>query len=47
MNALAKVLPDIVYLSDEKNHASIIEGIKNSRAEKAIWKHNDLKDLEE
>lgn len=47
MNSLAKVMPDIVFLSDEKNHASIIEGIKNSRAEKRVFKHNDLVDLEE
>lgn len=46
MNSLAKVMPDIVFLSDEKNHASIIEGMKNSRAEKVVWKHNDIEDLE-
>ena len=44
--ALARAFPDIVYFSDEKNHASIIHGIKNSGAEKFIFKHSDLKDLE-
>lgn len=44
--ALAKAFPDIIFLSDERNHASIIHGICNSRAEKYIFKHNNLKDLE-
>ena len=45
--ALSKIIPDIVFLSDSNNHASIIEGIRHSGADKMIWKHNDMSDLEE
>ena len=45
--ALSKIIPDIVFLSDSKNHASLIQGIRHSGAEKVIWKHNDMSDLEE
>ena len=44
---IARAFDDIAFFSDEKNHASIIHGIRNSRAEKFVFKHNNLKDLEE
>ena len=44
--ALSKIIPDIVFLSDSMNHASLIEGIRHSGADKKIWQHNDMSDLE-
>ena len=46
LSTLGKKLPECVFFSDEKNHASMIQGMKNSSAKKIIFKHNDLKDLE-
>ena len=45
--ALAKIIPNIEYISDSNNHNSIIVGISHSKANKVIFKHNDLEDLEQ
>tara|TARA_B100000212_G_scaffold332585_1_gene301009 strand:+ start:1524 stop:2711 length:1188 start_codon:yes stop_codon:yes gene_type:complete len=45
--ALSRIIPDIVFLSDSKNHASLIQGIRHSGADKIIWTHNDMDDLEQ
>jgi 5-aminolevulinate synthase len=45
--ALAKIIPNIEYISDANNHNSIIVGISHSQATKSVFKHNDLEDLEQ
>jgi len=45
--ALAKIIPNIQFISDSKNHNSIIVGINHSKAPKQVFKHNDMNDLED
>ncbi|MEQ9115461.1 MAG: 5-aminolevulinate synthase [Rickettsiales bacterium] len=47
LSTLVKIFPDMVFFSDEGNHASIIEGIRHNKARKEIFRHNDVAHLEE
>ncbi len=47
LSTLGSRIPNCVILSDELNHASMIQGISFSRAEKRIFRHNDVRHLDE
>jgi 5-aminolevulinate synthase len=46
LSTLAAKLPDCVVFSDAGNHASMIEGIRHSRAERVVFAHSDPEDLD-
>ena len=45
--SMTKIIDDIEFVSDDNNHASLIQGILKSKAPRHIFKHNNLEDLEE
>ncbi|WP_031239105.1 5-aminolevulinate synthase [Asticcacaulis sp. AC466] len=47
LTTLYKILPGLIIFSDELNHASMIQGIRNGRGERHVFRHNDLDHLEE
>jgi len=47
LGTLGKLLPDCVIFSDALNHASMIHGMRDSKAQIKVFRHNDLDHLEE
>jgi len=47
LSTLVRLLPGCVIFSDAKNHASMIQGIRQGGGPKRVWAHNDLVHLEE
>ena len=45
--SLTKIIKDIEFVSDDKNHASLIQGILKSNAPRHVFTHNNMEDLED
>lgn len=46
LSTLGRILPGLIMFSDALNHASMIEGVRQSGCEKHVWRHNDVEHLE-
>ncbi|EER20561.1 5-aminolevulinate synthase, putative [Perkinsus marinus ATCC 50983] len=46
LSAVGKIIPDCLMISDAGNHASMIQGIRHSKCDKKIYRHNDIAHLE-
>jgi 5-aminolevulinate synthase len=47
LQTLGRQIPELIFISDERNHASLIEGMRATKNEKRIFRHNDTAHLEE
>ncbi len=47
ISTIGDILPNCLILSDQLNHNSMIEGVRRSKAERKVFRHNDLAHLEE
>jgi 5-aminolevulinate synthase len=47
ISTIASLLPDCLILSDALNHNSMIEGVRRAASEKKVWRHNDVRHLED
>ncbi len=47
LSTLGRNIPEVIFYSDEGNHNSMIEGMRLSRADKRIFRHNDMKHLQD
>ncbi len=47
LQTLGRKIPQLIFISDERNHASIVEGIRSAGNEKKIFRHNDIKHLQQ
>ncbi|MFN7594681.1 MAG: aminotransferase class I/II-fold pyridoxal phosphate-dependent enzyme, partial [bacterium] len=45
LSTLGSKLPGCIIVSDEMNHASMIEGMRHSKAKRVLFRHNDVADL--
>lgn len=47
IQCLLRLTPNVLVISDEKNHASIINGVRSTTVERSVFRHNDVSHLEE